>query len=416
MITQRTRIHLFLISLYYVLLTIAYRVLIFPRFEYQGFSWQLNPLKFVFGLAVLLVFYLLFLQIKRSVSLGALSIFYVMALVPAAVVYSVQDQPLLRFLLYSGAFFGLAFFLKLIPMFSFGRIRIPRVTLVLILLLFSISVTTGLIINNGMNWGRAFDLSQTYDIRSQNNYGLRVMYYFVPWVYRIVNIVLIIHALSERKRFLLLFVISIQLMIFMSTAHKIILFDLMAIIFIYCISNSGFYLTNLLTVINIGVIGTFVLEYIFTALQPMLSSLAIRRILLLPAQITYQYMEYFDTHVRLFLTHSVFRRFAQSSCSMEIPRIIGKVYYNNANSWVNTGWVGDAYMNFGALGILLFSAGLALFIKIMDSVQIKGVKGETFSVVLGALIALLLINGAFLTSLLSHGLFLLFLICLCIGE
>jgi hypothetical protein len=101
---------------------------------------------------------------------------------------------------------------------------------------------------------------------------------------------------------------------------------------------------------------------------------------------------------------------------MEIPRIIGKVYYNNANSWVNTGWVGDAYMNFGALGILLFSAGLALFIKIMDSVQIKGVKGETFSVVLGALIALLLINGAFLTSLLSHGLFLLFLICLCIGE
>jgi hypothetical protein len=98
---------------------------------------------------------------------------------------------------------------------------------------------------------------------------------------------------------------------------------------------------------------------------------------------------------------------------MSPPHIIGKAYFPESvpglYAWANTGIVADAYMNFGFLGIFLWSVLLAILLKIADAVT----ESRNIKIVWPILLMTfyVMVDGAPLTTLLTHGLILALLLC-----
>ena len=134
-------------------------------------------------------------------------------------------------------------------------------------------------------------------------------------------------------------------------------------------------------------------------------SLFTRRTILLPSLIKQYYFEFFQNQKQL-LSHGFLNFLGPSNLSEKPQNIIGGLYFNNFNQYANTGFIGDAYMNFGILGIIIYSFILSLIIKFLSNLNIAPQFSGLF-----LLLSLGLNNSALTTTLLTHGLLLLIVVC-----
>ena len=106
----------------------------------------------------------------------------------------------------------------------------------------------------------------------------------------------------------------------------------------------------------------------------------------------------------MYLAGSHLNPFLSSPYNMPTAHLIGKIYYNRPAMGANTGYLGDAYMNFGFLGILLFSVILGIVLVILDSITAK----TNITLAVGAMTMPIfaLANGALFTVLGTNGLLL----------
>ena len=134
------------------------------------------------------------------------------------------------------------------------------------------------------------------------------------------------------------------------------------------------------------------------------ASLLIRRVLFVPAQLSFYYYDFFSKHQLMYLAESHLNPVLSNPYTMPTVHLIGKIYYNSPAMAANTGYLGDAYMNFGFLGMLLFSVILGILVVIMDSITAR----TDITVAVGATIMPIyaLVNGALFTVLGTRGLLL----------
>jgi len=134
-------------------------------------------------------------------------------------------------------------------------------------------------------------------------------------------------------------------------------------------------------------------------------SLFTRRLLFVPSQVNFFYYDYFSTHGYIFLSyHKIFSSFLNYPYQLSPPNLIGEVYFNNPQIHANTGLFGDAYMNFGFVGLILWGIFLVIILKLADASS-KG-KDIKLTVAAIAIVILNLRNGALLTNIFTHGLLL----------
>ena len=102
------------------------------------------------------------------------------------------------------------------------------------------------------------------------------------------------------------------------------------------------------------------------------------------------------------LSHSILGRFLEYPYEAPPPELIGAEHFGTYEARANGNLWADAFANFGAAGMLGFSAVLAVFLWIYDCAA----RGSDYYVALAllAMPAISLSNSAMLTSILTHGL------------
>ena len=133
------------------------------------------------------------------------------------------------------------------------------------------------------------------------------------------------------------------------------------------------------------------------------SSLGIRRVLLIPAQLTSVYLKFFTANPVTHLSDSILLRgWLLYPYPASVAEVIGK-FLNEPSMNANTGLAADGFANFGVMGSLVWAVLLGLLIQLLRAAtQDRESRPEAWAV--AAMWPLVLVDSALTTSLLTHGL------------
>ena len=158
--------------------------------------------------------------------------------------------------------------------------------------------------------------------------------------------------------------------------------------------------TSLITGIGIIIYKTLKLDMVF--------SLFVRRIMLLPIQLSENYYDFFMHNPPDYFRASFLRFLGFTTPYPNLPRIIGSVYYNAPNMNANNGLFADAISNLGLLGVVIMPFVLMFTLELLDQ-SAKGL--DTRIYISAALYLALTLNDTFFfTVLITHGLLLIIII------
>ncbi|WP_406543180.1 hypothetical protein [Clostridium ljungdahlii] len=129
--------------------------------------------------------------------------------------------------------------------------------------------------------------------------------------------------------------------------------------------------------------------------------LIIIRVFLWPSLIALEYFDFFSMYPKMKLAQGILGHFFKNIYNMDPNFYMATVYYGRPDMRLNVTWYGDAYMNFGIIGIVIFAILLYFIMIIIRSVESKNILLVS-TLLFGGIMALF--NGPILTTLLTSGL------------
>lgn len=375
---------------------------IYPYFAYETFTMQYSPNKQVVSYLLVLITVILlyfFEKDNRSIKIPYFFLFFSLVL-PFSTIYVFEAMDIKYFL--SVYFcFNLILFLSIVtPDF---KIKWPEKNILIIpfSIMFIIYFYTYimLLLNGGFSRIN-FNLNEVYETRellSENSFFLSS--YVISWIGYSFNPLLIVVGLYNKNKKLFFIGLILQIILFGMTNFKSFLFSIPLILLVYYVSRMKFHYNIIcvgITVLMIFLYFSFIYSGNIT-----LSSILVRRQFFVPAHLHYLYNDFFTRNPLIYLSDSIFKYFTTYPYNDGVTRIIGMEYWGKKFG-PNVGFFGNAFYNFGYLGILTFSLLLFIFTKLIVSFESKVPKYLICSIILVPFMAL--INSGFLTTLLTHSL------------
>jgi hypothetical protein len=386
-----------------VVLEWTYVGFVYPLYEYMGFSLDLNLIKLVESYIFVIHLYFFLPQDERKISTVGVQLLFLLMIVPMLSLYGLINGP--RLYVY---FCASSFFLVVLCVTSFPIIKIRKISnlngvLFVFLGTFSIFVYVMLVKLNGIPTIKALNFSNAYKIRSTVNFGPNIMGYLVKWQGNVINCFLIGLAYYKRNYLLLVLIFSLQVLLFLICAQKSFLLSPFALLFLlYAIERRRVMMLSLVS-LNVVVLLSFGLYEMEISKIP--ASMLIRRLFFVPAEISFSYYDFFSKNEYMYLSHSKMgfglAKNPYDSYGMSYAHMMGMIYRNKPGMSMNTGYMGEAYMNFGTGGMFVFSIMLGLMLVVADSVCKK--TSITLAVAAAGIPILQLVNGALFSTMLTGG-------------
>lgn len=387
------------IILYKIVLDIAYINFVHPVYNYMGFAYDLSVVKLVESYFLLLLVSFIIPRTAIRPSHIIMSLFAIIAFIPMLTVYAMMNQP--REYMYAVTLF-IIFILLLIrfPIVKINSIKNDQNRLLnivfLIFIVFSVLGTCVFLFKNIGNLN--FDIYKVYEIRSINkDIDIGLMTYIINWTGYILNPLLIGFFIVGKRWIPLSLVTIMQVLLFSLTGTKTFLMLILASMIMVILVRSKNWLTYLmLGIACLVLVGTF-ME------QSIIGDLFVRRSLLVPALISFNYFDYFSHLQPLYLAaHHIFSSLLAYPYDVGPTYLIGRAYlYHNINSNANTGVIADAFINFGYQGFFIWGMLLGLICHLIDSVSI----GKDIRIIIAGICSLVICftESALLTGLVSGG-------------
>jgi len=328
-------------------------------------------------------------------------LYFVIVMLPLSSQYGLADAPPPLMYAATGSIALLTTITELHP-----KLKLPKPSRELVYMatigLFGISVYVyGWLVFTGglrrLNW----NLLRVYEVRAEYVQSLGpFMGYFVPWQAYVINIYVLLHALRRRMYWLLSLVAVAQLFLFGMTGHKSFLLAPVLAIGVHLLWQKRNFFSwivmgaFLLTLVSYGCFLVTGVEFV--------PSLFVRRLFFVPARLHVLYYDFFSQpkHPFYMLSDSIFRGFLENPYGMPMPHVIALTYWGR-EFWPDVGYLGDAYGNFGLLGMLLFSIILGIVLRIVDSVGSH--LPPNFVAAAIVMPAIALTESALFGSILTHG-------------
>ncbi|MGC5324934.1 hypothetical protein [Brevibacillus sp. SYSU BS000544] len=395
------------ISFYYVTLQLTYILIISPTYAYLGFVNNHPSIGWILISFILVVIPGLWMPIRLTRPSQIVYWFlFVIVYVPSAIIpYYIAETEMINFL-----FIQLILFLSILLLSLIYQLPVLKVPRILIgkkqywTLIYTVAaIFMGYIISIFGLKLNIVSLEQVYTIRSAYKEALAasgggLIAYVIIWQGNVINPLLIISGLFEKKITPFLIGVFAQLLIYSITGFKSILFSTVLIVaFIIVLINRGKYAGYLM----VGGITSFVLVSGFFSLISVQALLFIQRLIMMPGLLTGYYIEYFSENDKAYLGYSIFKRFISYQYNLEPSNLIGKVYFGNPATSANANIWADAFANFGFIGILLFTIILAIILWLYDSLSQE--RDFYITSLLLAVPAFSLSNASLLTCLITHG-------------
>lgn len=181
-------------------------------------------------------------------------------------------------------------------------------------------------------------------------------------------------AIHEKKRFAALIGIMAVLYTYSVTGYKTYLF-----IMVIIVGSSFFSMLNLKKAVIYGlplaVLGTTIIYVISNSI--MTYALIIERVIMLPAKIKMAYLDFFSSNPYIYFSQSTIGKILEipKTYNVEIPYLIGDVYFKRPQMYTNTGFLADAYANLGFLGMLMISLFVVVIIRTANN-RIKKLRNQ----------------------------------------
>lgn len=390
-----------------MVLDFTYVKFVYKYYAYMGFKLDFSMLKFIFSFIYFIIIYFVLPKDEKKPSYIFLQLHFIIMIMPMFTLYAFANEAG-RFMFYVNILFIMECILvRLLPIIKITRIKNSKKLLKWIVIGMSIFVYGSMIRANGIPSLRALNILSVYDIRGNVKYPF-LMGYLVAWQAKIINPFLItISYINKNKRMLILSILM-QLLIYLITAHKSFLLIPFAILVIIYILKSEKFLKLSAFLAPIGLIFSYLTEIIFGNL--IIPSLFIRRFLFVPANLRFNYYEFFSNNKFLYFSEGQIGKVLglQSPYSVKIANWIGYLYSGNIETSANTGYLADAYANMGVFGMFLISiilVGIFIFIDSMSTrIDKKIVIGLSLFSMMG------LNDGSLLTALLTGGMLLLLIL------
>ena len=147
----------------------------------------------------------------------------------------------------------------------------------------------------------------------------------------------------------------------------------------------------------------------------MIPSMFIRRVFFVPAQLSFDYFEFFNKNELVLWSNSILSNVKNYPYQLSIPKLIGE--YNGSGSSANNGFISSGFSHWGYYGVIFYSLLFGLILRILDYASYYGlpiwfVLAMTITPLRDALI-----SSDLFTTLLTHGLLVaLFLLLLSIEK
>jgi len=410
MILKKSRFWAFLsVFLYKIVLDLSYYFVIFPVWSYARFTLDFNVLKLIESYLLLFIIFVLMPKSKEKLSNIMIWLLILLSYVPMLTLFDFMNQSRLYMYAVTG-FWMLVFLLLKLPVVSFAPLKKFQSKIIRYSIFIGLSGIVFFLIYKYLGLSFNFDLTKVYNIRAEYvKIGiplagyLFIAGYLFTWVAYIVNPIFFALFLTKRKWIFIAPIVALQFFLFSSTGNKTFLFALpfvLVLIWIMTRKNPFVWMTiGLCAIILLGMMSFYLVDDIW------ISSFFTRRTLLVPAQLSFFYYDFFSTHDYTFLSqHRVFRTFLDYPYHLDPPHLIADVYFDQPEMNANNGIYADAYMNFGHIGFIFWAILLTAILRLIDSFSRN--KDLKITVAVIAMPALFLTNSALLTSLLTHGLLL----------
>jgi len=399
--TNRARLKEFaLLLVFKALLDVVYILFVHRYYGYSGFSMQLDGLKLVESYLLLIPLFVFLPRGEGRISAVGIKLLFIMMVVPTLSLYAMKNESRVFMCLLIGGFWLTQLTVQILPRLRIARVKKSSSALYLGLGVVSLLVYVALFTVRGMPTLRSLNLSLVYEVRSAFVHDLpRILGYLVPWQANVINSFLIAFAWYQRRYFGMGVVLVLQLLLFLFTGAKSFLLAPVLVLFLaYAVRKKRFFELSLK-----GFITATSFSFVVHALggSIVLPSLFIRRLFFVPAQNYFYYYDFFSHHQLMYLSHSILNPFFDNPYGMRVTNMIGSLYYGQPATSVNTGYLADAYMNFGALGVVIFSVFLGVFLVMLDSLTKKTDTAIAMAVIAVPLTAL--VNSGFFTTLLTQG-------------
>lgn len=386
--------------LFKIVLDLSYYFVISPVWSYAKFTLDFNSLKLVESYLLLFIIFILMPKSSKKLSNILVWLLILLSYIPMLTIFTFKDEA--RIYMYAvTAFWIVVFLLMRMPSISLAPLKQSGVIRYFIFI--CLGVIVFLMVYKYLGLSFNFNLTRVYDIRSQYvGAEIPLAGYLFTWMAYIVNPIFFALFIRKRKWFPVVLIVLLQTLLFSVTGNKTYLFALLfvlALMWVIRRKNPLAYMgIGLAGIVLLGMLSYWVIDDVW------ISSIFARRTLLVPAQLSFFYYDFFSKHELVSLSASRLGFFLNYPYHLNPPHLMGEIYFNQPQMGANNGVVGDAYMNFGFIGLALWGILLAIILKLVDSCS----KRVDFRVGVAAIAmpAVTLTNSALLTNLVTHGLLL----------
>lgn len=386
--------------LYKIILDFSYYFVISKIWAYSKLGLNFNNIKLIESYVLFFIIFSLIPKSSKKLSSILVWLLILLSYIPMLTIFAFKNES--RIFMYAATAFWMFILLLLhMPNIHLSSLKQAGIVRISLFVLFGVVVFSMIYRYLGLSFN--LNLTKVYEIRARyTEMGIPLVGYLFNWQAHIVNCVFFALFVVRKKWLYMIAIVVLQLLLFSNTGLKTFLFALPFVLILMWVvtrKNPFAYMAfGLVGVILLGMLSYWLIDDVWV------SSLFTRRTLLIPAQLSFFYYDFFSTHEHVFLSHSILRFFLDYPYDLNPPHLIGAVYFNHPEMGANTGIIGDAYMNYGFVGLALWGILLAIILKLIDTCS----KGRNIKIAVAAIAmpAITLTNSALLTNILTHGLFL----------
>lgn len=409
--------YLWILGIGYKLVMDFYFILVMhPMYGYYGLYCNPSIINYTISWAMCIWGYYLILQVKNQVISVFLHIQWVLTICPVIVLYGLQSERSIVYLLYVMMVLLLQVLIgkreKNTVAIGFGKENLSSYVTVF-LCIFVVAVWIIMSLWNDFAGVKAFDWDYIYVMREKLVYP-PLFQYIVNWSTRAIIPWLLIIGLEGKKVSLIIYSLLIQTLFYMMLGHKLPLLLMAVVLAVYIVTKIKVFFVGLyMGLMSVG--GICVVSYLLESMgneniNALLNALYGMRTLFVPAMIKYQHYEMFSKYPKVFFADGVIGKLlSQTNIYVNSLGVTVHAFANGGStaSQSNTGYLADSYDQMGFIGMLLIGAFVVLVIKFMSKYIDYIPQTVLYCVVV--CFAVMLNDNAFFTTILTGGIWLLIL-------
>ena len=397
---------LVLISLcvFRVCLDFMYLEFIIPYYEYSGFDLSNNLFNYNTSWVLLLLYsFFVSAEVKKPTDyffmIAATSV-----VIPITSLYGLANREIAPVLTTIFCFIIMFYIVRIkLPIsinstnFKNGKVLANRLSWIFIFILIGWYFVSGAVVYFNINFKKVYD----FRVLSADLVNVGVMSYITSWVYNVFSLYALAYALLKRNYWIVLTLILIQTFFYGVSAHKSVFFSPFLVIGVW------WYLRRFTTLLVIPLSFSFILVtvYFISIITDdiFLSSMFIRRVFFVPAELTFRYFSFFSDNQFVYWSNSILSYFIEYPYNVNVALLIGG-YGGSEETAANNGLVSTGYAHFGYFGILIYTIFFSFILKLVNYVAEKNIPIWFVLALTITPLRTAIISSDLPTNLLTHGL------------